>query len=145
LAKYYVEEFNKKFSKKVKGFSPEAEQLLRGYSWPGNVRELRNIIERIMILQQDTVIITEHLPAEIKNTDKQILFDTQIDVWVPHLTSGGMDYAKMTEKMFNEIKGKIITNAIEISGGNKSKAAKLLHISRYQLMREQKKIINSIS
>lgn len=139
LAKYYVEEFNKKFSKKVKGFSPEAEQLLRGYSWPGNVRELRNIIERIMILQQDTVIITEHLPAEIKNTDKQILFDTQIDVWVPHLTSGGMDYAKMTEKMFNEIKGKIITNAIEISGGNKSKAAKLLHISRYQLMREQKK------
>lgn len=145
LAKYYVEEFNKKFSKKIKGFSEEAEQLLQIYPWPGNVRELRNIIERIMILHRDSKITTDHLPVEIKNMDKQeVFFDTQINTSIPQLASEGMDYSIMTEKILNDIKSKIITNALEVSGGNKSKAAKLLRISRYKLIREQKKLLTYI-
>jgi len=53
-----VEEFNRKFNKKVKGFAKEAEEILRRYSWPGNVRELKNIIERIMILRDVGRLIT---------------------------------------------------------------------------------------
>src|SRR5512136_1681553 len=67
LARYYIEEFNRKFGKKVRGFSKEAEYILRRYSWPGNVRELKNIIERIMILRDVGRLITpENIPAEIK-------------------------------------------------------------------------------
>ena len=67
LARNYVEEFNRKFNKKVKGFAKEAEEILRRYTWPGNVRELKNIIERIMILRDVGRLITpENIPAEIK-------------------------------------------------------------------------------
>ena len=44
LARYYVEEFNRKFKKKVTGFAEDAERILTAYPWPGNVRELKNII-----------------------------------------------------------------------------------------------------
>jgi transcriptional regulator with PAS, ATPase and Fis domain len=67
LARHYVAEFNKKFMKKVGGFSREAEQILTAYSWPGNVRELKNILERVMILQNmGTTIMPENLPAEMR-------------------------------------------------------------------------------
>ena len=67
LAHYYVEEFNRKFMKKVKGFTEDTERILIAYSWPGNVRELKNIIERIMILHNEgTMITSENLPVEMK-------------------------------------------------------------------------------
>lgn len=60
-----MEEFNKKFGKKVKGFDKKAKQLLLSYPWPGNVRELKNIIERVMIAQDiGTIITPEYLPTE---------------------------------------------------------------------------------
>ncbi len=63
LAHHYVEEFNRKFRKKVRGFSKEAEQILLAYRWAGNVRELKNIMERVMILQNvGTTILPENLP-----------------------------------------------------------------------------------
>ncbi len=69
LARYYVEEFNRKLNKKVRGFSKNSEEILKNYPWPGNVRELRNIIERIMILQNmGKVIMPENLPAELTQT-----------------------------------------------------------------------------
>ena len=58
LARYFVHEFNKKFSKSIKGFSKETEQILLQYAWPGNVRELKNIIERVMILKNSGLVIT---------------------------------------------------------------------------------------
>ena len=63
LARFYVEEFNRKFMKKVKGFAEDAEIILTAYHWPGNVRELKNIIERIMILHNTGSMIPENLPA----------------------------------------------------------------------------------
>ena len=49
----------------MKDFSPEAEELLVAYRWPGNIRELRNVIERIVVLENDEIVQPEHLPAEI--------------------------------------------------------------------------------
>ncbi|MCX5835750.1 MAG: sigma-54-dependent Fis family transcriptional regulator, partial [Deltaproteobacteria bacterium] len=146
LARYYTEEFNKKFGKKVKGFSKDAEQVLKSYFWPGNVRELKNIIERVMILQNIGNIITpENLPAEIQTTQRQKQLNINIDDVVALLSSDAIDYTSVTQKIITEIKEKILENALEISGGNKTVAAKHLSISRFKLIREQKKIDRQIN
>jgi two-component system, NtrC family, response regulator AtoC len=141
LARYYVDEFNKKFKKKVKGFTEDAERILTAYHWPGNVRELKNIIERIMILHSDgTVITSENLPAEMRETTNQESLRIQIDNILPQLSSEGIDFTLVTERITNDIKRKIIENTLDMSRGNKTEAARRLGISRYKLIREQKKI-----
>ncbi len=143
LARYYLEEFNKKFKKKVKGFTEDAERILTAYHWPGNVRELKNIIERIMILHNDGQMITsESLPAEMRVTTNQERLRIQIDNILPQLSPEGIDFTSVTERITNDIKRKIIENTLEMSRGNKTEAARRLGISRYKLIREQKKIDN---
>jgi two-component system, NtrC family, response regulator AtoC len=141
LARYYVEEFNRKFKKKVKGFTEDAERILIAYPWPGNVRELKNIIERIMILHNNGTLITaESLPAEMKATTHQEKLRIQIDNILPQLSSEGIDFTMVTERITNDIKRKIIENTLETTRGNKTEAARRLGISRYKLIREQRKI-----
>ncbi len=143
LARYYLEEFNKKFMKKVKGFTEDAEHILTAYHWPGNVRELKNIIERIMILHNDgTMITAESLPAEMRATTNQERLRIQIDNILPQLSTEGIDFTLVTERITSDIKRKIIENTLEMSRGNKTEAARRLGISRYKLIREQKKINN---
>ena len=141
LARNYVDEFNRKFNKKVKGFTKEAEEILRRYSWPGNVRELKNIIERVMILRDVGRFITpENIPAEIKASAAQEPV-VQVDELLP-LTSetDRIDYRLAVEKLTGKIKERILTRALKLSGGNRTKAARLLNISRYALIRELKKV-----
>ena len=145
LARYYVEEFNRKFKKNVKGFTEDAERILIAYPWPGNVRELKNIIERIMILHNDGTLITaESLPVEMKATTHQEKLRIQIDNILPQLSSEGIDFTLVTERIANDIKRKIIENTLEMTRGNKTEAARRLGISRYKLIREQRKIDNYI-
>ncbi len=139
LAKYYVEEFNNKFMKKVKGFDKEAEQNLKNYRWPGNVRELKNIIERIMILHDvGDVIVPENLPAEIKAN--RGAGAGSLDDILTRLSENGVKYDNLIENILNDTKKKVIVKALDLSKGKKTKAATLLGISRYKFMREQKKI-----
>jgi transcriptional regulator with GAF, ATPase, and Fis domain len=141
LARNYVEEFNRKFNKKVKGLAKEAEDILRRYSWPGNVRELKNIIERIMILRDVGRYITpENIPSEIKSSAAQDPV-IHVDELLPLSSSTErIDYKQAVEKLTGKIKARILTRALELSGGNKTKAAQLLRISRYALIRELKKV-----
>jgi transcriptional regulator with PAS, ATPase and Fis domain len=139
LARYFVQEFNKKFSKRVKGFSREAEVVLQSYSWPGNVRELKNIVERIMILKSlGTVINPDNMPAELKSLDQKGV-EIKIEPFLQQLPLDGINYDAITDKITKDVKAKILRNALIKSGGNKSEAAKKLGISRYKFIREQKK------
>jgi transcriptional regulator with GAF, ATPase, and Fis domain len=141
LARNYVEEFNRKFNKKVKGLTKEAEDILRRYSWPGNVRELKNIIERIMILRDVGRYITpENIPSEINSSAAQDPV-ARVDELLPLTSSTDrIDYKLAVEKLTGRIRERILTRALELCGGNKTKAAHLLSISRYSLIRELKKV-----
>jgi transcriptional regulator with GAF, ATPase, and Fis domain len=140
LAQYYIDEFNRKFQKNIKGFSRDAESILKSYAWPGNVRELKNIIERVMILKHSGHLITqENLPAEMKADIDQAEAKTPVMQWMPAVTSEGMDYESVTGNMTREITKAILQNALDMAGHNKSKAARLLNISRYKFMRELNK------
>ncbi len=146
LAKHFIEEFNRKFSKRVKGFSREAENILKGYTWPGNVRELKNIIERMMILQNVSNLISEdNLPSEIKIAVDKKNVDVSVANILPRLYQKDMDYTAVTDKIIKDVKERILTSALAISRGNKAEAAKRLGISRYKLIREHKKIGKNIN
>ncbi len=140
LAKYYIEEFNKKFNKKVKGLSREAEDILKRYPWPGNVRELKNIIERIMIPQNVGRTLTpENLPAELK-TAAPMNIVRDIDRALPSFSEDRIDYQAVIDRLNNEVRKRILQKALDRSAGQKAAAARLLGISRYRLIRELKKI-----
>jgi transcriptional regulator with PAS, ATPase and Fis domain len=144
IAKYYIDEFNKKLMKKVKNISKEAEIILKNYPWPGNVRELKNIIERVMILQDiGNTITPDNLPAEIKSGINYIIGDKNINLSLLPYTAEKNNYDKITEKIINNFKKAILNNALQTSNGNKTKAAKHLGISRYKFIREEKKIRSS--
>src|SRR3954465_8096631 len=65
LVNFYVDQFNREFRKQVRGASPEALDLLRGYRWPGNIRELRNAVERAMLLADGDWLEPSHFPIAV--------------------------------------------------------------------------------
>jgi transcriptional regulator with PAS, ATPase and Fis domain len=151
LAQFYIDEFNKKFQKRIRGFSKDAESVLLSYAWPGNVRELKNLMERVMILQNPNSVITpENLPAELRASADQNksknLFPrlSQIELFSQNEIDVA-DYDTVTEKITNDIKSRIISQALSKSRGNQTQAAKLLGISRYKLIREQKRLRDKLS
>jgi DNA-binding NtrC family response regulator len=64
LARHFLLEFSRKFQKNFQDIAPEAAGRLLTYPWPGNVRELRNLIERVVLLEDGDRLTLEHLPPE---------------------------------------------------------------------------------
>ncbi len=141
LANYYVEEFNRKFSKNVQGFTEDAECILLAYPWPGNIRELKNIIERIMILHNNgTLITSDNLPAEMKATVQREKLRIPVDHALLQPPSDSIDFTRVTNHIAYESKRRIIESTLEMTGGNMAEAARRLGISRYKLIREKRKV-----
>jgi len=116
LSEYFLKKLLPKADKKITGFTKEALEILMNYSFPGNVRELENIIERAIILEKSSLITTESLPQGLQ------LF--HIETILP-------DRIKSIDELNKEYAEKVV----EMLGGNKSKAAELLGISRTSLWR----------
>ena len=130
LAKSFIHEFNHSFKKTVRGISQDAMDLLMNYSWPGNVRELRNVIERIMIIENPEIIQSKHLPAEIVGESGYLSQAIQKSFDLPLIMSGeGIDLKALTESF----QARLIKEALQKTGGSKMKAAKLLNIDRFAL------------
>jgi DNA-binding NtrC family response regulator len=124
LANLFIEENNKELGKNVTGISEAAREYLLNYQWPGNVRELKNIIERGMILSNGNEILSDHLPIELRRG--------QMD-GVEDRTSDTEDLALET------VEKKHIKDVLMMMDGNKSKAARMLGISRSTLREKLKK------
>lgn len=123
IANYYINNLSKEFKKNISGISKEAEELLVNYHWPGNVRELKNVIERVFILEKDGPILPEHLPIEV--TQSKGKPDT------PEDADRSADF-KLPENgiSIEEAEKSFIIQAIELTGNNQTKAAKMLGLSR---------------
>ena len=121
LARHFVVDANTRFHKSIKGFTPEAERLMAGYQWPGNVRELRNLIERLVILGSAELIEPQHLPVQ---------FATQVRQHV--VTESSTD----EPRTLAEVERAYIAQIMQRVESNKSKAAKILGISRQTLRKK---------
>jgi transcriptional regulator with PAS, ATPase and Fis domain len=120
LSQHFLRTANRTFNKAIRGFSPEAERLLVEYGWPGNARELRNVVERIAILESDDLILPEHLPPEIQGDQAPRSINP-------------FDVGALFPTPLAEVERAYISAALERVGGNKTKAAEILGITRQTL------------
>jgi transcriptional regulator with PAS, ATPase and Fis domain len=112
LCREFLKKYRVRYFKKVDSISESAIAKLKKYSWPGNVRELENIIERaINILDTDSVIKPKHLPVDVSG-----VYDIE-DV-------------KPLRDIVRETEKKAIIQCLEVVNFNRSKAARLLGVSR---------------
>jgi len=128
LTRYFINHYNREFSKKVTGTDEETKKALMAYDWPGNVRELKNVIEHIFILENDTIIKFEHLPAEIAYKKNHPVEADKIRIDFP--TEGFP---------LDEIEKIVVQKALTLANGNQSKAAALLSVTRDTIRYKMKK------
>ena len=118
---HFLRLFSLKYNKlTIKSFSPEAEKILCAYDWPGNVRELKNVIERIVVLEQASVIQPEHLPRGFERDTKPVVSKRQ--------ESGRYTLPDEGIKL-EELEKELFIQALAKANQNMSKAANLLNVS----------------
>ncbi len=125
LAQHFLQRFAEKNRKPLKGFTPQAMDLLLKHQWPGNVRELENAVERAVILSMGDYVSERELPL--------IIAEATQGAETP--SAGGAAAGRPLE----EVEREAILATLEQTGGNKSEAAKLLRISRVTLHNKLKK------
>jgi len=145
LIDYFIDFFNKKMNKKIIGCDKEVYKILEDYHFPGNVRELKNLIERAMILSQQKFLTTNlfNLPIK-KNNYFSNYANTNINIKPQINNSENQNNNKQTIQPLYELEKQMIINALEECSNNKTKAAQLLGISRFVLLRKLKKYKISI-
>src|SRR3989339_2114972 len=135
LARYFLFQFNEKFKKKVVAISLEAENLLLPHPFTGNVRELKNMIERAALIAKTGTLtgedlgIQETLPAGTPTPDKL----SEIPVSIPEQ---GLNLTGLLEN----IEKKYMEQALLLTRGNESKAARLLKMNHHTFRYKLKKI-----
>lgn len=115
LAEHFLQEFAARYGSQPALLSEAAREALLNYPWPGNVRELRNLMERLAILHAGSVVSIEDLPGEIGRRR------TDVD-------GGGLKEVINEEK--EKMERELIRDALEKCGGNRTRAAEYLGISR---------------
>ncbi len=132
LAEHYMSNFRRRLRKNVDAIDPEALATFRRYQWPGNVRELRNVIERAMILEDGDEITPKYLP-------RGLAVESRAASTVPPLTPDHICLPADGVSL-EAVEMSLVRQALERSGGNQTKAAEFLHISRDQLRYRMKKL-----
>jgi len=127
LAQHFLEHFNREFHKRTTGIERAALDRLMAHDWPGNIRELRNVIERIMILEDKPRIELADLPPSIVGS-----LDGRPDPSARREPTQG-------RLSLEELERQAIVQALEESSHNQVRAAKLLGISRDTLRYRMKK------
>lgn len=136
LCQHYIDTIGSRLRlrKKITSLSPEVADVFRRYNWPGNVRELRNVIERTLILEDNDTITTEYLPGGLMGVPltghSSSNSESPVARFVLPNEGISLDEAELS----------FVSQAIERSGGNQTKAAELLGISRDQLRYRLKKL-----
>ena len=125
LASHFLERFSARNHKVFKGFTPAAQQKLLGYHWPGNVRELENAVERAVVMAQGDAIGAEDIALN------------------PDISREGHDdiAAKLVAPGFSieDFERKLLEASLRKTGGNQSRAAELLGLTRRTLQYRMEK------
>jgi transcriptional regulator with PAS, ATPase and Fis domain len=117
IAQHFLGQYAREFKKPVQAISDGALRKVREYAWPGNVRELRNTIERAMLLCTSSEIQAEDIVLGRMGQPAEGDGVTGLS-----LPPGGIDFEQLEQQLLKQ--------ALARSGGNQTKAAKLLHLSR---------------
>ncbi len=122
IAMHFLRMYSEMYQRPVNDIQPGAMALLQSYSWPGNVRELENVMQRAIIVASGDSIREEDLPRNIQQDDSVVSI---------------VDFhpASSFERLLRDYKVKLAETAVRDNNGNKTLAARSLHISRAYLHR----------
>jgi DNA-binding NtrC family response regulator len=135
LVDYFIDQFNREFHKHTRGVTDEARECLLRYHWPGNVRELRNVVERAMILEDKEWLDVTDLPEEIcQNGGNGGNGNDEAGTNGSHI--GDIPPSGVS---LREVERDLVNQALARTGGNQSRAARMLRISRDALRYKMKK------
>jgi nitrogen regulation protein NR(I) len=138
LADYFLRKFSREMGMENPGVTREAKLIMQNYSWPGNVRELANTVQKALIFSRGAPIDAEEMHHAIRgevaipegNRDS---VDESIRRWLRRELAAGA-----SDRMFNDISDRfsalLVAEALNMTGGNRSRAAKLLGLSRPTLL-----------
>ena len=130
LAEHFIKEFNEQFNKSIKRIDNETKDFLVKYPWSGNVREIRNAMERAVLLANDTILRLNDLSTLVNAVPPKDSGNGEPHNNYPQYINLNLNYTTTSIKTLNEIYAKMVMDKTK---GNKSKAAKLLEISRPKL------------
>jgi DNA-binding NtrC family response regulator len=128
IAHHFLRHYAAVFQKPMERIEPEALEMLQSYSWPGNVRELENVIQRAIILAPGNFVRAQDLNLKSPERDEDSGLDDIVDIG-DYLPAGSF------ERQLRDYKIKLAVAAVRENNGNKTLAARSLHISRAYLHR----------
>ena len=132
----------------VKSFAPDAIKTLKGWHWPGNVRELENLVRRLAVLHDETIISAEAVEAELsadapKNTVQvdslSVSVETHIKRYFDAL-NGNMPPPGLYGRVLREVEEPLIVATLAITRGNQLRAADILGLNRNTLRKKIKEL-----
>lgn len=129
LCQFYLEHFNRKFNKSLKGIDPAFLETLERYHWKGNVRELRNVMERCVLFSRGELLTGEETGLSFTPRDKQPASGASYPL--RDLRQGEIDLRREVDAFERAY----IDKALALTGGNLSQAAQLLGCTRFTLKR----------
>jgi DNA-binding NtrC family response regulator len=144
LVEFFIDRYNKRFRKSVRGITADAKRLLISHNWPGNVRELKNSIERAMILEDEQLLHAVYLPFAVAEAGGMTAFER-----VSSGDGGGGQLAdgRTLPKLYipeggtslEDVERTMVELSMRQANNNQTHAAKLLNISRDALRYKLKK------
>jgi len=140
LSQYFIEKYNKRLNRKIDGVSEEAMAVLKAYPWPGNIRELENLMERVLLFADGPMIMASDLPEPVRPSAVPVGIASGSGsplspAEASPAESGLKDIVRMKAAALEK---DLIAKALEETGGNVTRAAKLLQISRKSLQTKMK-------
>ena len=124
LTRYFIERFSRQLGISVTGFEPAAMKLLLSFPWYGNVRQLENVVERAMVLAESPTIKPEDLPDFVQHPEASV--------------EGPQDALPADElsikKHTADLERRLISRALQVTDGNRTRAAELLDLSYRALL-----------
>jgi DNA-binding NtrC family response regulator len=143
LVEFFIDRYNRRFKKSIRGITEDTRRLILCHNWPGNVRELKNTIERGMILEDEQFLRPLYLPFSVGESGGRTVFErtSPSDGGQP-LPNGRMLprlYIPEGGTSLEEVEHAMVELAMRQANGNQTHAAKLLDISRDALRYKLKK------
>jgi DNA-binding NtrC family response regulator len=133
LVRFFIEKYNKKLNRRIEGIEDAGLQLLQAYNWPGNIRELENLMERTLLFADGPLIRAKDLPELVRGTPEAAVSGEAAPP--PPGEAGLKDIVRQRAAA---VEKDLIAKALEETGGNVTRAAKLLQISRKSLQTKMK-------
>jgi two-component system, NtrC family, response regulator AtoC len=143
LVDFFIDRYNRRFKKSIRGITDDTRRLILNHNWPGNVRELKNTIERGMILEDEPFLRPVYLPFSVGESGGRTVFERTSPADGGQTLPNGRTlprlYIPEGGTSLEEVEHHMVELAMRQANGNQTHAAKLLDISRDALRYKLKK------